>query len=96
LGLQDVSSSYKKNTSLKPGSDFHCQVFDGLQLSCNNLNCAGTETLNRLDIDAFLYAAGKIDFGITFHACSDRCNVVQQLFVISVFSEAEISKYACT
>jgi hypothetical protein len=66
LGLQDVSSSYKKNTSLKPGSDFHCQVFDSLQLSCNNLNCAGTETLNRLDIDAFLYAAGKMDFGITF------------------------------
>jgi hypothetical protein len=64
LGLQDFSS-YKKNTSLKPGSDFHCQVFEGLQLTCNNLNCAGTETLNRLDIDAFLYAAGKIDFGIT-------------------------------
>jgi hypothetical protein len=60
LGLQDVCGSSKKN-SLKPGPDFHCQVFEGLQLTCNNLNCAGTETLNRLDIDAFLYAAGKID-----------------------------------
>ncbi|XP_069676446.1 E3 SUMO-protein ligase RanBP2 isoform X2 [Periplaneta americana] len=57
LGLQDVSNSNKKNTSLKLGPDFQCQVFEGLQLTCNNLNCAGMETLNRLDIDAFLYAA---------------------------------------
>jgi hypothetical protein len=54
---------------LKPGPDFHCQVFEGLQLTCNNLNCAGTETLNRLDIDAFLYAAGKIDFVVSFNNC---------------------------
>ncbi|PNF19022.1 hypothetical protein B7P43_G11805 [Cryptotermes secundus] len=57
LGLQDVPCSNKKNSSLKPGPDFHCQVFEGLQLTCNNLNCAGSETLNRLDIDSFLYAA---------------------------------------
>jgi hypothetical protein len=62
--------SNKKSNSLKPGSDFHCQVFEGLQLTCNNLNCAGTETLNRLDIDAFLYAAGKTEFGITLCDCS--------------------------
>jgi hypothetical protein len=60
LGLQDASGSNKKNNTSKPGPDFHCQVFEGLQLTCNNLNCAGTETLNRLDIDAFLYASGKI------------------------------------
>jgi hypothetical protein len=62
LGLQDVPNSNKKNSGLKPGPDFHCQVFEGLQFTCNNLNCAGTETLNRLDIDAFLYAAGKTVF----------------------------------
>jgi hypothetical protein len=67
LGLQNVRNSNKKNSGLKPGPDFHCQVFEGLQLTCNNLNCAGTETLNRLDIDAFLYAAGKINFVVSFH-----------------------------
>lgn len=69
LGLQDVPCSNKKNSSLKPGPDFHCQVFEGLQLTCNNLNCAGSETLNRLDIDAFLYAAGKIDFIVRLYNC---------------------------
>jgi hypothetical protein len=69
LGLQAVPCSNKKNSSLKPGPDFHCQVFEGLQLTCNNLNCAGTETLNRLEIDAFLYAAGKIDFVVSFSNC---------------------------
>jgi hypothetical protein len=69
LGLHDAPSSNKKNSNLKPGPDFHCRVFEGLQLTCNNLNCAGVETLNRLDIDAFLYAAGKIDFVVSFHNC---------------------------
>ncbi|PSN43549.1 hypothetical protein C0J52_03693 [Blattella germanica] len=57
LGLQDVSNSNKKYTNSKPGPDFRCQVFEGLQLTCNNLNVGGVETLNRLDVDAFLYAA---------------------------------------
>ncbi|KAJ9598699.1 hypothetical protein L9F63_010609, partial [Diploptera punctata] len=57
LGLQDVTNSNKKYTSLKPGPDFKCQVFESLQLTCNNLNSAGAESLNKLDIDAFLYAA---------------------------------------
>ncbi|KAJ3660264.1 hypothetical protein Zmor_004720 [Zophobas morio] len=38
-------------------SDFKCTVFDGLQYSIKNLKNCGAETLNVLDLQAFIYCA---------------------------------------
>ncbi|CAG2066741.1 unnamed protein product [Timema podura] len=38
-------------------SDFSCRVMEDLQLTCPNLNNCTTETLTKLDVDAFLYAS---------------------------------------
>lgn len=52
LGL----ASFNSSGQLK--SDFRCTIVPDLQFSVENLSNTGPETLNQLDIDAFLYAAG--------------------------------------
>ena len=53
LGL----ASFNEKDQLK--SDFRCTIVPDLQFCVENLSNTGPETLNQLDVDAFLYAAGK-------------------------------------
>ncbi|XP_067013935.2 E3 SUMO-protein ligase RanBP2 [Anabrus simplex] len=57
LGLREFTNKRVGSSAGRLGPDFRCLVFETLQLTCNNLIMCGVETLNRLDIDAFLYAA---------------------------------------
>nr|CAD7443293.1 unnamed protein product [Timema bartmani] len=55
LGLQYLSPMRVSGGSMR--SDFSCRVMEDLQLICPNLNNCTTETLTKLDVDAFLYAS---------------------------------------
>nr|CAD7394594.1 unnamed protein product [Timema cristinae] len=55
LGLQYLSPMRVSGGSMR--SDFSCRVMEDLQLTCPNLNNCTTETLTKLDVDAFLYAS---------------------------------------
>lgn len=49
--------SFKSNGLLN--EQFRCNVLADLQFSVENLYNTGPETLNQLDVDAFLYCSGK-------------------------------------
>jgi len=69
LGLQNWASHSKRTecgldhgldsplSAFRLSRDFCCTVFEKLQWSTANLKWSGTESLSRLDVDAFLYAS---------------------------------------
>lgn len=55
LGFETTTRTKECLTTISP--DVKCVLFNDLNLSTPNLNNYGAETLNQLDVDAFLYAA---------------------------------------
>lgn len=58
LGIE--TSKYDNRSNFKLSPEFHIYGFSSLKLSVHNLGNVSVETLNKLDIDAFLYATGKL------------------------------------
>lgn len=52
LGLAHI------NTSGQLSHNFRCMIVPDLQFTIETLSQTGPETLNQLDVDAFLYASG--------------------------------------
>ncbi|XP_075236358.1 E3 SUMO-protein ligase RanBP2-like isoform X2 [Lycorma delicatula] len=56
LGLQTMRHSSPRPPQLLPPPEFHTYGFPDLQFTVHNLASVGIESLNRLDLDSFLYA----------------------------------------
>lgn len=57
LGYDATTAATTKSTSTNISPDVRCRVFSNLNFSTPSLANCSAETLNQLDIDAFLYAA---------------------------------------
>lgn len=64
LGIE--TSKYDNSSNFRLSPEFHIYGFSSLKFSVHNLGNVSVETLNKLDIDAFLYTTGKflIPYGL--------------------------------
>lgn len=55
--VSPIGTPYVLSHRLSP--NFACHTFEELKFSTSNLENTGIETLNRLDVDTFLFASGQ-------------------------------------